>query len=274
VDRLKVGDVEIAYRIVGGGEPVVLIHAGVLADFFAPLGQAPALTDNYQVISYHRVGYGASSHPSGPVEIADQAEQCRGLLHNLGITTAHVVGHSSGGLIALQLALQSPSMVASLALLEPSLVVPSSAILAQQVIGPAFGRYVSGDKAAAVDTFLRGVCGPDCRDVIERCLPVGAWDQAVTDADTFFGVEAPSVGRWRFGVSEAACITQPVLTVLGAHSGRVSLVSDEVHQLLLRWFPRAQAYVLPGATHLLQVQNPGDLGAALAEFLRRHPLPR
>jgi hypothetical protein len=38
------------------------------------------------------------------------------------------------------------------------------------------------------------------------------------------------------------------------------------------WFPRAKGYVLPAATHGLQMQNPHDLAEALAGFLKRHPL--
>jgi pimeloyl-ACP methyl ester carboxylesterase len=272
MDRMHVGGAELAYQVAGAGEPVVLIHGAVLADFFSPLQQMPTLTEHYQVISYHRIGYGGSSRPSGPVEIADQAEHCRGLLDRLGVPTAHVVGHSSGGLIALQLALQSPSSVASLALLEPSLVVPGSAKLARDVIGPAFQLYMTGDKAAAIDTFLRGVCGPDYRRAVQHALPAGTWDQAVTDADTFLGVEAPSVGRWSFQQAQASTITQPILAVLGARSGQVSPVSDEAHELLLRWFPQTEPYILPGATPLLQIQNPQDLAVALTAFFGRHQL--
>jgi pimeloyl-ACP methyl ester carboxylesterase len=45
------------------------------------------------------------------------------LLRELAIERAHIVGHSSGGLIALQLALDHPELVRSLALLEPALPV-------------------------------------------------------------------------------------------------------------------------------------------------------
>jgi pimeloyl-ACP methyl ester carboxylesterase len=263
-DRARIGDVDIAYQVSGQGDPVVLVHAAVLADFFAPLAER---LDGFQVISYDRVGYGRSSRPSGPVEIADQAEHCRALLEHLGHDSAHVVGHSSGGLIALQLALQSPTTVDSLALLEPSLVVPGSELLAQQVIGPMFQRYLAGDKAGAIDIFLRGVCGPDYREYVDRMLPPGAMDQAVADTDTFLQTEAPSVGRWTFGRDEAARLPQPVLSVVGDQS---ALVSQQAHELLLGWFPSAEAYVLPKATHLLHVQDPESVSDALTAFFGRH----
>jgi pimeloyl-ACP methyl ester carboxylesterase len=62
LDRTTVGDVELEYETRGSGPPVLLIHAGGCADWFAPLLEEPALTGAHQVVSYHRVGYAGSSH--------------------------------------------------------------------------------------------------------------------------------------------------------------------------------------------------------------------
>jgi pimeloyl-ACP methyl ester carboxylesterase len=120
-------------------------------------------------------------------------------LQKLGVDRAHVVGHSSGGLIATQLALDAPELVGTLALLEPvDLEVPSAAEFGQQVLGAAFQRYAVGDKEGAVDAFMRGVCSPDHRPLLDRVLGPAAFRQAVTDADTFFGAEAPAGMQWRW----------------------------------------------------------------------------
>lgn len=258
--------VELAYRVDGEGTPVILIHAAGLADFFAPLHDSQ-LRERAQVITYHRVGYGRSSPALNGTTISDQAGHCRGLLHHLGHSSAHVVGHSSGGVIALELARQSPDLVATLALLEPSLPVPGSADLASRVIRPAFAAYLAGDKATAIDTFLAGVCGSDYPDLVDRMLPAGARRRAADDADTLFSVEAPSVGQWTFDPSLLTELRMPVLSVLGEHSDKVSPVSREAHELLLAHVPDVESYVLPRATHLLQVQNAADLADALARFI-------
>jgi len=90
------------------GEPVVLVPAGLFADWFRPLLEEPALAARYRVLSFHRVGYAGSSRVAGPVGIARQAAHVRALMRHLGIARAHIVGHSSGGNIALQLALDAP----------------------------------------------------------------------------------------------------------------------------------------------------------------------
>ncbi len=65
-----VGEVRLSFTVRGVGEPVVLIHAGVLADWFWPLLEQPTLTNRYRLIAYHRVNYGRSSHGHQPVSVA------------------------------------------------------------------------------------------------------------------------------------------------------------------------------------------------------------
>ena len=261
----------IAYQVAGDGPPVVLIHAAGLADFFAPLQQS-VLQRRARVISYHRIGYGQSQAATNSVQISDQARHCQGLLEQLGYQAAHVVGHSSGGVIALDLARRSPQTVATLSLLEPSLPVASSANLAATVMRPAFAAYLAGDNTKAIDTFLGGVCGPDYPHLVDRLLPAGARRQAADDAGTVFAVEAPSVGQWDFDPQRLTELTMPVLSVLGERSDEVSLVSREAHELLLAHIPNVEEYVLPGATHFLHLHNPTDLAEALSGFIDKHPL--
>ena len=75
-----------------------------------------------------------------------------------------------------------------------------------------------------------------------------------------FGVpspqELPAIMQWSFGADEAARINQPALAVLGENS---IPVFRERRDLLLAWLPNVESYVLPGTTHLLQVQSPRPL---------------
>jgi pimeloyl-ACP methyl ester carboxylesterase len=69
--RADLGRIKLAYEVRGTGEPVVLLHAGVFADWFAPLLEQSALTEQYRLVSYHRVNYGNSTHLDGAVSVAD-----------------------------------------------------------------------------------------------------------------------------------------------------------------------------------------------------------
>jgi pimeloyl-ACP methyl ester carboxylesterase len=269
--RMSLDGVELEYRSVGEGEPVVLVHAGVFADWFEPLLREPALIDRYRLVTYHRVGYADSSDVAGPVSIADQAVHLRSLMTELEIERAHLVGHSSGGNIALQLALDRPHNVGSLALLEIALPVPVGSPGRAGIL-QAVGLYRAGDKAAAVDAFMCAVAGPDYRAIAERMLP-GAFDQAVEDADTFFGQELPAIQQWQFSAAEGARITQPVLLVIGGRSCEVSPVWQQRQDLLTTWLSNAEPFVLDGATHMLHLQNTRGMAERLATFFAAHPVP-
>lgn len=152
MDGTTLDDVELEFEVLGSGQPIVLIHNGVIADWFTPLLEQPALVDRYKVVRYHRAGYAGSSVLEGPVTFTDHARRCRALMRHLGIGSAHIVAHSSGGPVALQLALDAPEVVVSVALLEPPLqtLAPSGPYAREAV-----GRFQAGDRAGAVDTFLQ-----------------------------------------------------------------------------------------------------------------------
>ena len=272
-DRVPVEGGELEYKVRGSGTPVLLIHGAILADAFAPLLVQPALTDRYRLIHYHRRGFAGSSRHAGPCSIAQQAADARALLDHLGVEGTHVVGHSYGGAIALQLALDAPERVSSLALLEPAgIAAPSGERFAQEVLAPSGERYASGDKAGAVALFLQGVCGPQMQEVADQALPSGAYDLATADADTFFLVEGPALREWQFGPAEAAHITQPVLLVLGTDSDAVTPMFGEMNAALAEWLPHAEPVTLPGVTHALQMMNPAGTADLLAAFFARNPL--
>jgi pimeloyl-ACP methyl ester carboxylesterase len=134
------------------------------------------------------------------------------------------------------------------------------------VVQPAMQLYGSGDKAGAVDIWMQGTCGPDYRPALEQVLP-SAFDQAVADADTFFGQELPAVQQWSFTQEDAQHITQPVLAAVGAKSNPIF---HERRELLLAWLPNVEPFVLPDAAHLLHVQNPRGVAEGLAAFFARH----
>jgi pimeloyl-ACP methyl ester carboxylesterase len=105
--------------------------------------------------------------------------------------------------------------------------------------------------------------------VLDQELP-GAFEQHVADADTFFLHEAPAVLHWLFTREDARRITQPVLMAIGAKSD--DAMTNSIQDVLLSWLPNAEPFVLPDATHLMQVENPRGMAEGLVAFYARHPL--
>jgi pimeloyl-ACP methyl ester carboxylesterase len=271
MERATIDGITLEYEVAGAGEPVVLIHGSFVADAFRPLLAEPTLTDRYRLIGYHRRGYAGSGHTPSPVTLERQAADCRALLRHLGVERAHVVGHSFGGCVAVQLTLDTPDLVHSLALLEPALMVGTSAEAYREALVRSGQRYREVGAAVAVDEAIQARW-PGYRDRLDRVLP-GAFAQAVADAGTAFEQDHAHLLGWRFGEAEARRIAQPVLCVLGSESEALWPRFGETHRLLLAWLPQAEAFILPGATHFLQVENPHDMAEGLATFYARHPLP-
>jgi pimeloyl-ACP methyl ester carboxylesterase len=250
---------------------VVFIHGAFIADTFRPLLAEPSLAGRYRLIHYHRRGYAGSSLAAGPLNIARQAADCRALLRYLGVERAHVVGHSYGGAIALQLALDTPGVVHSLAVLEPGLMVGASGQGYRESLARGADRYREAGAAVFVDEFMEARW-PGYRASLDRVLPE-AFAQAVADVGTWFARELPALMGWRFAEAEARRIGQPALSVLGGESVALSPRFGETHRLLLAWLPRAEGFVLPGTTHFMQIQDPRGIAEALVTFWARHPLP-
>lgn len=268
--RAKVNGIELEYEVKGSGEPVLLISP-VLAGAFVPFLAEPALVDRYRLIRYHKRGWGGSTHTAPPVRIEDHAADAAALLAYLDIPRAHVAGHSSGGVVALQLTAERPDLVHTLALLEPSLFCVSAAQALFEMAAPSLQAYESGDHERAVAGFLSLVSGLDwetCRRVIDEHVPDGV-AHAIRDADTFFGVELPALGAWEFGREQAAAIVQPVLSVLGTETGRLWV---EVDEMLHAWFPQLEELRVDGVGHLLQVQRAHPIARDVGAFFGRHPM--
>ena len=276
MDRARLNEVEFEYEVKGSGEPVLLISTGPIADSFLPFWSEKVLVERYRLIRYRqrRMGNGAPS--TVPVSFEQHAADAAALLSHLGVRRAHVAGHSTGAVIALQLAADHPEMVHTLALLEPTLVgVPSAAaflpstLAVLEAVGPALAAYGSGDHEEAMATFLSVVCNLDresCRTVIEKHVPGGV-AQALQGADNWFGSYLPALTAWPFGLKEASAISQPVLSVLGTESGPLF---EEGHALLHFWFPQVEDCTIEGVAHLLHIQRPEPVAQGVAAFFARH----
>lgn len=267
MENLIVDDVTIEYEVRGSGEPVLLIQVGLIADGLAhPLFAQPELASRFRLIHYHRRGYMGSTPGSEVPSIARQAKDAAALLKHLEVDSAHVVGHSISGLIALQLAVDAPNRVHTLALLEPILrMVPGGDQSMQEVIPPMMAAYQSGNKRAAVEIFSDYVFRPNWESIVENTVPGGV-EQAVKDVDAFVR-ELPTIPAWQFGPDQAAAIHQPVLSVVGIQSHQIM---KEGRNLLHSWFPQTEDFDAQ-STHLLQMQDPVGVARALADFFSRHP---
>jgi pimeloyl-ACP methyl ester carboxylesterase len=212
--------------------------------------------------------------PASHLTIQDHADHLTALADVLGLDAVHVVGHSSGALIAFQMAADRPELVHSLMLIEPApcgpFQVPAFAELGERFIGPAMAAFAAGDLQGAFDTFLRGVCGDRSREIIEQTLGREGYEQALRESRFFFSDEVPACMQWQFG--STAPIRQPVLVLEGGDGRKHGLLSQQVTAVTTTLLPQAEIALIADTNHMLPLQDPDTLGEALASFIRRHPL--
>ncbi len=106
----------LAYAVAGSGAPVLMIQGvGVHGGGWLP--QVQGLSDSFRCLTFDNRGIGASRLFTGDLTVPRMAEDARAVLDAVGWESAHVVGHSLGGLVAVALALEHRARVRSLSLL-------------------------------------------------------------------------------------------------------------------------------------------------------------
>jgi pimeloyl-ACP methyl ester carboxylesterase len=119
MERLEVDNGYISYLVYGesNNHTIVLIHGfGLDSRVWKP--QVEELSKHNKVVVYDVRGFGKSSIPKGEY---DNVEDLFRILNHLKIEKAKIVGHSHGGGIAINFALEHKDMIESLILLSPSL---------------------------------------------------------------------------------------------------------------------------------------------------------
>ena len=115
--KTKVNGIKLAYERRGKGMPMALLHGYPLDhSIWAPL--VPLLEDDFDLILPDLRGFGESQAVGTDFAMADYAADVAGLLGQLGIQKAAVVGHSMGGYVALAFMRAYPASVLGLGLVS------------------------------------------------------------------------------------------------------------------------------------------------------------
>jgi len=286
LQHVAINGVSLAYREVGRGEPVVLVHGG-LGDLRTWAAQLEPLGARCRAIAYSR-RYARPNEPIAPgaadpmpPHVADLVA----LLHTLGAAPAHLIGNSWGAFICLLTAIEHPEVVRSLVLEEPPLLPlvlgsgprPQPAVLAPSLrhrpratlavlafglrtSAPMAWAYRRRDAQQALQVFARGVLG---RQALARLTPQRQQQMRKT-ADT---LQAEfSAGFLPLIEPDLRAVRAPVLLLTGEHSPTIEgALSDWLAELL----PDAEQVVVPGASHLMHEDNAAFVNDAIMGFVAR-----
>ena len=223
-------EIHLNYVERGAGDVLLLLHGnGESLDYFA--GQIDFFAKAYRVIALDTRGHGASPRGSAPFTIRQFAEDLRAFMDEKGIESAHILGFSDGGNIALSFALKYPRRVKKL-ILNGANLDPWGVKLHVQlpiVLGYHAARLFAGKRPAA-------------RRKME-----------------LLGL---MVNEPHFAPQDLRKLELPVLVIAGDRD----MIRDGHTRLIADSLPNARLAILKG-NHFIANQNPEEFNRAVAEFL-------
>ncbi len=258
----------LSYRDTGTGPAVLFIH-GVGAAGCAWRPQVDALADRFRCLTFDHRGVGDSDAPTDPVTVAGMAADALAVLDAAGVETAHVVGHSLGGPVAVQLALTARGRVRSLSLLCTFADGRAVAPLSWRLMW-AGARSQFGPRRTRRRAFLELILPPAALRGADR-------DALAAELATVFGrdlADQPPVAKDQLRAMRAYNATPrlgelaglPTLVVAAAHD---LIAPPKLGRALAADIPGADYHELPDASHGATVYQPNAVNTLLAGHFAR-----
>jgi len=240
---------------------VVLLHGfGLDRRMWAP--QA-GLAERFLVVTYDLRGFGASA-PMDPGVPYTHADDLFALLDHLGVGGGALVGLSFGGLVAVQAAAQSPDRVRALVLMDA--LLPSVRFDPECRAGFAeVGRQVTaGGVTAGQQAWLQHPLFAGARRDPDLAAQLAVM---VSDypGQHWLGQDPETAGP-RPPAEVLGGLTMPALVVAGEQDLPSFL---EMTGTLARGIPGAEHTLIPGAGHMVNLEQPAEVNALLTDFLTK-----
>jgi pimeloyl-ACP methyl ester carboxylesterase len=241
---VQLGAVRTWYDEVGAGEPLVLMHGGLVdARFFQP--NIGALAEHFHVYTPERRGHGHTPDVDGPITYQLMAEDTIAFLDEVIGGPAHLVGHSDGAVIAMLVAMQRPDLVRRLVMISG-------------------GFDKSGEAAPGMEF--------DVGQVVQ--FLGSSYGEVSPDGEEHFPVVVGKIGELmktepRLDASELAAVRARSL---------VMFADDDLMTLghavaMFDALPDAEFAVVPGTSHFLTQEKPHLVNAIVLDFLTNEPVP-
>ena len=272
---VPVGRHHISTLTMGDGPDVLLLH-GLGGTRASLLETAGALSSRYRVHAPDLPGFGSSSKPPlGAYNARWFADIIVGLMDELAIPNAHIVGNSMGGRVAIEIGLTRPERVGALGLLCPAVAwIKRGLHPIVRLLRPEFGLLPHNFRRSTVASQFWGIFHD--RDVLDPAvgeLMVDEFRRIYTSAGARYAflasarniyLEAP-FGRNGF-YPRLAGLEPPALFIWGQHD---SVVPAAFSRRVRQWLPGAEQITMDDCGHVPQVECPEKTAELLMEFFAR-----
>ena len=266
----KINGVNLNYELHGDtGEPLVLVH-GYTGDITDWRHQLPAFSQSHRVLIVDNRGHGASDAPADRDAYAIQhmAADVQALTRELGFDRFHLLGHSMGGAVVQEIALESPERLLSLTLYGTA---DGFGETFQNPVMQAWRDWrfrVAEEQGMHAVSQVTSPFPPPPHMPAERLEETRA-RLAAMSVDAFIGAWN-GLSEWQGTHDRAANIGLPTLVIWGDLDTGFII---EASKRLANAIPKAETAVIPECGHSPQFERPPLFNAALAGFLDRVPSP-
>lgn len=258
----RVGDVDLFHEIVDYCEPwshestaVVFLH-GLGGSHEMWLYQVPAFCSQFPVINVDLRNHGESSKIDADFSIADMATDVVRLLRVLGVSNTHVVGLSLGGMVALQMALDHPSVVSGLVLADTLAASPAG----MESVGREAMEFIEKNTMAEIARVrITRAFSPNV-DPAKRDYMI----EKVAKNDKAAYLRAARAGFSFNQRDRLRDVKKPTLVVIGDEDATTPpFLSEE----LAAGIPGAELHRIAGAGHISNIEKPDEFNRAVIDFL-------
>ncbi len=239
------------------GKPVIFIH-GFGGDLNNWLFTQPRIAEQHRTLALDLPGHGSSTK-NGPATILDLAAFVDRTLSALNIQTAHLVGHSLGGAIAIQMALLNPPRVSSLTLICP-------AGLDSKIDSDFISGFIEADRRKTLEPVLQKLFANKSlvsRDMIDDLIKFKRIDgakralMAIAEANFPLGMQAADFS------ADLAKLTIPVQILWGADD--CILPPRDGDSLS----DRVDFHLIEAAAHMPHMEKAFEVNQIIDQFLMR-----
>jgi pimeloyl-ACP methyl ester carboxylesterase len=240
--------------------PIVLVH-GDFGDGFTSWGMAcERIGRRRQTVVIDRPGFGEDVPADARFSIAGEARALLEITADLGIPSFHLVGHSYGGLIALDMAITQPDIVRSLHLIEPPLLdlLPEEPLVQEmdRRVRLIVERHAEIGDEAATEAFFSMI---GAERAVERLRGTPEWDRLCRHATRFARGE-PAGSYPSSSLARLAAATPVGLYTGGRSHPALRLIAAKLASKI----DGARLLDVPEAGHAVQMANGVFVDALLA----------
>ena len=256
--KLTANGIDIHYTIEGEG-PVVTMSHSLGCNLSMWDDQVRALSGRYRVLRYDTRGHGQTSAPRGLYSLEQMVEDLHGLLNGLGIVGTHFVGISMGGMIGQVFALKYPQMLRSLVLCDTTSRYPPEVLPAwEERILTVVARGMEPMVEPTLQRWFTAPFRKGRHDLMDRV-------RAMLRSTPPQGYTGCCHAIPKIDVTDRLLeVRCPALVIVGEEDpGTPVEMAREIHAAL----PAADLAVLCRASHLSNLEQPGEFNRVLGGFL-------